>query len=73
MFTAVKFGWNSVFSVQKGGKQELTEEDIERLIDRTRGGIVQPVEGAEDNVTTAIGTDTENKIVKNTETDGKCK
>jgi hypothetical protein len=40
VFSAVKFGWNSVFSVSKQSQGELSDADIDKLIDRTRGGIV---------------------------------
>jgi hypothetical protein len=39
VFSAVKFGWNSVFSVSKQAQGELSDADIDKLIDRTRGGI----------------------------------
>jgi hypothetical protein len=39
VFSAVRFGWNSVFSVNSSANQQLSEADIERIIDRTRGNI----------------------------------
>jgi len=39
VFSAVRFGWNSVFSVSKNGNKTLSDADIERIIDRTRGGM----------------------------------
>lgn len=38
MLSAVRFGWNSVFSVDSANNKELSDADIERIIDRTRGG-----------------------------------
>jgi hypothetical protein len=52
VFSAVKFGWNSVFSLASGDKQELSEQDIERIIDRTRGS-APPVSSADAPVAAA--------------------
>lgn len=38
VLSAVRFGWNSVFSVDSRSNQQLSDADIERIIDRTRGG-----------------------------------
>ncbi len=38
MLSAVRFGWNSVFSVDSANNKQLSDADIERIIDRTRGG-----------------------------------
>ena len=38
MLSAVRFGWNSVFSVDSTNNKQLSDADIERIIDRTRGG-----------------------------------
>jgi hypothetical protein len=36
ILSALKFGWNSVFSVNKDSK-DISDEDLERILDRTRG------------------------------------
>jgi len=38
VLSAVRFGWNSVFSVDSASNKQLSDADIERIIDRTRGG-----------------------------------
>lgn len=47
VFSAVRFGWNSVFSVNKNASKELTDADIERIIDRTRGSKSEGTEEGE--------------------------
>jgi len=37
VFQAVRFGWNSVFSANQSGKKDISDEDLERLLDRKRG------------------------------------
>lgn len=49
VFSAVRFGWNSVFSVNKNASKDLTDADIERIIDRTRGS---KAEGTEEGAKT---------------------
>jgi hypothetical protein len=53
VFSAVKFGWNSVFSLASRDKQELSEQDIERIIDRTRGS-APPVSSADATAAAAV-------------------
>jgi hypothetical protein len=53
VFSAVKFGWNSVFSLASRDKKELSEQDIERIIDRTRGS-APPVSSADAPAAAAV-------------------
>jgi len=57
VFSAVRFGWNSVFSVSKNGNKTLSDADIERIIDRTRGGMTIGGVGSGDGGSGSGGSD----------------
>lgn len=37
MFSALKFGWNAIFSNSAGSAKSMSDAELERLLDRTRG------------------------------------
>jgi SWI/SNF-related matrix-associated actin-dependent regulator of chromatin subfamily A member 5 len=42
LLSMIKFGWNNIFSAESG-HDELTDEDLDMLIDRGRGSVGQPL------------------------------
>ena len=52
ILSALKFGWNSIFSVDKSTK-ELSDADLEMILDRTRG--IQEGNGAMKEETLTVG------------------